>query len=40
MKGRVVDVSPKVAEKIGLKHKGTAPVEVKPVSAPTETAAR
>ncbi|WP_431268759.1 septal ring lytic transglycosylase RlpA family protein [Dankookia sp. P2] len=40
VKGRVVDVTPKVAEKIGLKHKGTAPVEVKPVAAPTETAAR
>ena len=34
VKGRVVDVTPKVAERIGLKHKGTAPVEVKPVSPP------
>jgi len=40
VKGRVVDVSPKVAEKIGLKQKGTAPVEVKPVAATTETAER
>ena len=40
VKGRVVDVTPRVAEKIGLKQKGTAPVEVKPVAAPAETASR
>ncbi|MFZ4408789.1 MAG: septal ring lytic transglycosylase RlpA family protein [Paracraurococcus sp.] len=34
VKGRVVDVTPRVAEKIGLKHLGTAPVEVRPVSVP------
>jgi len=34
VKGRVVDVSPKVAEQLDLKHKGVAPVEVKPITVP------
>jgi rare lipoprotein A len=32
--GRVVDVSPKVAEHLDLKHTGVAPVMVKPVTVP------
>lgn len=31
---RIVDVSPKTADKIGLKKDGTAPVEVKPMEVP------
>ena len=31
VKGRIVDVSPKTADKLGLKENGTAPVEVKPM---------
>lgn len=31
---RIVDVSPKTADKLGLKKDGTAPVEVKPVEVP------
>jgi rare lipoprotein A len=34
VKGRIVDVSPKAAEKIDLKKDGLAPVEVKPLSVP------
>lgn len=34
VKGRIVDVSPKTADKLGLKEGGTAPVEVKPVEVP------
>jgi rare lipoprotein A len=34
IKGRIVDVSPKTADKLGLKENGTAPVEVKPVEVP------
>lgn len=34
VKGRIVDVSPKTADKLGLKEDGTAPVEVKPVEVP------
>jgi len=34
VKGRVVDVSPKVADQLDLKHKGVAPVEVKPITVP------
>jgi peptidoglycan lytic transglycosylase len=34
VKGRIVDVSPKTADKLGLKENGTAPVEVKPVEVP------
>lgn len=29
--GRIIDVSPKTADKLGLKKEGTAPVEVKPL---------
>jgi rare lipoprotein A len=34
VKGRIVDVSPKTADKLGLKEDGTAPVEVKPIEVP------
>lgn len=34
-KGRVIDLTPKAAEQLGMKEKGVAPVEVKPVSEPT-----
>jgi rare lipoprotein A len=34
VKGRIVDVSPKTADKLGLKENGTAPVEVKPLEVP------
>ena len=36
IKGRIVDVSPKTAEKIELKEEGVAPVEVKPLVVPKE----
>lgn len=32
--GRVLDVSPKTAEALGMKHDGTAPVEIAPVQVP------
>jgi rare lipoprotein A len=32
--GRIVDVSPQTADKLGLKKDGTAPVEVKPIAVP------
>src|SRR3954447_10947984 len=34
VKGRVVDVAPKVANQLEMKQQGTAPVEVKPVTLP------
>jgi rare lipoprotein A len=34
VKDRIVDVSPKTADKLGLKENGTAPVEVKPIAVP------
>lgn len=34
VKNRIVDVSPKTADKLGLKENGTAPVEVKPIEVP------
>jgi rare lipoprotein A len=34
VKDRIVDVSPKTADKLGLKEDGTAPVEVKPTEVP------
>lgn len=34
VKDRIVDVSPKTADKLGLKKDGVAPVEVKPVEVP------
>lgn len=34
VKDRIVDVSPKTADKLGLKEDGTAPVEVKPIEVP------
>ena len=33
-KGRVLDVSPRTAELLGMKHDGTAPVEIAPVQVP------
>ena len=35
VKNRIVDVSPKTADDLGLKKEGTAPVEVKPLAVPT-----
>ena len=32
--GRIVDVTPKVAEKLELKEDGVAPVEVRPIAVP------
>ena len=32
--GRVVDLSPKVADDLGVRHVGVAPVEVKPIAVP------
>ena len=34
-KGRIVDVSPKAADKLGLKDDGVAPVKVTPLQVPT-----
>jgi rare lipoprotein A len=34
VKDRIVDVSPKTADKLGIKKDGTAPVEVKPLEVP------
>jgi len=34
VKGRIVDVSPKTADKLGMKKDGTALVEVKPIDVP------
>jgi rare lipoprotein A len=34
VKDRIVDVTPKTADKLGLKKDGTAPVEVKPLEVP------
>lgn len=35
-KGRILDVSPKAAEALGMKHDGVAEVKVKPVAPPTK----
>jgi len=32
--GRVMDVTPRVAEKLGIKERGMAPVEIQPITAP------
>ncbi|SAK61646.1 RlpA-like lipoprotein [Caballeronia fortuita] len=47
VKDRIVDVSPKTADKLGIRKDGTAPVEVKPIGVPppdsamkSDTAAR
>ena len=34
VKGRVVDLAPKVADQLDLKEKGVVPVEVKPITLP------
>ena len=34
VKGRVVDLAPKVAEQLGVTNKGVVPVEVKPITLP------
>ncbi|WP_328805617.1 septal ring lytic transglycosylase RlpA family protein [Sabulicella rubraurantiaca] len=31
-RGRIIDVSPRTAERLGMKEDGTAPVEVRPIS--------
>jgi rare lipoprotein A len=36
VKGRIIDVSPKTAEKLDLKKEGTAPVQVKPLAVPQQ----
>ncbi len=33
-KGRVLDVSPRTAERLGMKHDGVAPVEIAPIEVP------
>jgi rare lipoprotein A len=33
-RGRVIDVSPRTAERLGMKEEGTAPVRVTPLSVP------
>jgi|SRR5579859_1971508 len=38
VKGRVIDVTPKAAEELGIKEEGTAKVEVKPVEIPPPSA--
>jgi len=32
--GRVIDLTPRVAEQLGMKEQGTAPVEVRPIDIP------
>lgn len=39
VKGRIIDVSPKTAEKLDIKEKGVAPVEVKPIELPQRESA-
>jgi rare lipoprotein A len=34
VKGRIIDVSPKVADKLDIKEQGVAPVEVAPIEIP------
>jgi rare lipoprotein A len=34
VRGRVIDVSPRTAEQLGMKQDGTAPVEVRPLQVP------
>jgi rare lipoprotein A len=36
--GRIIDLSPKTADKLDLKKEGTAPVVVRPLALPQETA--
>lgn len=38
--GRVVDVTPKAADALGMKESGTAPVQVKPLAVPPPPAAK
>jgi rare lipoprotein A len=33
-RGRVLDVSPRTAERLGMKHDGVAPVEIAPIEVP------
>jgi rare lipoprotein A len=37
---RIIDVTPHVADRLGLKASGVAPVEVKPLSVPQEASAK
>jgi rare lipoprotein A len=39
LRGRVIDVSPATARRLGMHRSGTAPVEVRPVSFPGENSA-
>jgi rare lipoprotein A len=34
VRGRVVDVTPKVADELGMRHKGVVPVVIKPITVP------
>jgi rare lipoprotein A len=34
VKGRIIDVTPKAADKLGMKDEGVSPVEVKPIEVP------
>lgn len=34
VRGRVIDLSPRTAERLGMKHRGTAPVQVTPIATP------
>lgn len=34
VRGRIIDVSPAAAEQLGMRHSGTAPVEVRPIEVP------
>lgn len=36
VRGRIIDVSPHVAERLGMKEDGVVPVQVQPVQAPPE----
>jgi rare lipoprotein A len=38
--GRIIDVTPKVAEKLDMKDDGTAPVVVKPIELPKDAPAK
>lgn len=36
VRGRIIDVSPHVADRLGMKEDGVAPVQVQPIQVPTE----
>lgn len=39
VKGRIVDVTPKVADELGMRQKGVVPVVVKPITVPLPSGA-